>query len=89
MSNKFHIKITNNETGEVIHDSDTCAIFGGYAKEDGAVGMACAHCGPVEHAKAMHAAETSIKEVYRLHPELKLMVLLTEARSTVEERREE
>lgn len=88
MNNKFHIKITDNETGEVLFDTDTCAITGGYVTEDGAVGIALAHCNTRNHAKAIHAAETSINHLYSNHPELKLAVLLTAAGSTLEERTE-
>ena len=89
MNNKFHIKITDNETGEVIQEIDTCAIIGGYATEDGAVGTALAHCNSRNHAKAIHAAETAINNVYNRNPELKIVVLLTAAGSTLEERIEQ
>lgn len=89
MNNKFHIKITDNETGEVLQESDTCAIIGGYATEDGAVGMALAHCNARDHAKAIHAAETAINTAYTRNPELKIAVLLTAAGSTLEERIEQ
>lgn len=89
MNNKFHIKITDNETGEVLQEADTCAIVGGYVNEEGSVGMALIHCNTLEHAKAIHAAEASINQMYSRRPELKLLVLLTSANSTIEERTEE
>ena len=87
MSNKFHIKITNNETGEVLQEADTCAIMGGFAVEGGAVGVVLTECSPLEHGMAINAAEEAIKQVYREHPELKLAAMLASVGSTTEEKR--
>lgn len=87
MEKKFNIKITNNETGEVLQEADTCAIIGGYVNDEGAVGMLFTHCSPLDHASAINAAESAVNDSYRAHPELKLMALFVAADSTVEEKR--
>ncbi len=89
MDKRFHIKITNNETGEVLQEADTCAIIGGYTNDEGAVGILLAHCSPLDHARAINAAETAINHIYQVRPELKLMALFTSANTTVEEKRAE
>jgi hypothetical protein len=86
MNKKFHIKITNNETGEVLQEADTCAIMGGYTVDDGAVGMALTDCSAREHGRAINAAEQTIKHVYQSHPELMFAVMLASAKSTTEEK---
>ena len=90
MDKKFNIKITNNETGEVLHEADTCAIIGGFVNDEGAVGLLLTHCHPMDHATAINAAETAINKSYQFHPELKLMTLFASANSeTVEKNAEE
>lgn len=89
MEKKFNIKITNNETGEVLQEADTCAIIGGYVNDEGAVGMLLTHCSPLDHARAINAAESAVNASYRARPELKLMALFVAADSTVEEKKVE
>ena len=40
---KYHIKITDNETGEVIDDIDALCIFGGIGTEEGVRECALSH----------------------------------------------
>ena len=89
MEKRFNIKITNNETGEVLQEADTCAIIGGYVNDEGAVGILLTHCTPLDHARAINAAESAVNASYRARPELKLMALFVAAESTVEEERAE
>lgn len=43
--NKFHIKITDNETGEILRDRDACAIIGSFvADPDDVCAMVYTHC---------------------------------------------
>ena len=85
MEKTFHITITDNETGRVIQEADTCAIIGGYTIDDGATGMAVVHCNDIELAHALNAAEAAVAATYQKKPELKLLTLLTSADSTIEE----
>lgn len=89
MDKKFHIRISNNETGEVLQEADTCAIIGGYVNDEGAVGMLLTHCSPLDHARAINAAESAVNASYRARPELKLMALFVAADSTIEEKKVE
>ena len=89
MNKKFHIKITNNETGEVLQEADTCAIMGGYTVDEGAVGMALVDCSTREHGMAINAAEQAIEHVYQNHPGLRFAAMFASANSTTEEKRAE
>ena len=40
---KYHITLTDNETGEIITDADIFAIFGAIAHEDGVAQCAFSH----------------------------------------------
>ena len=86
MDKKFNIKITNNETGEVLHEADTCAIIGGFVNDEGAIGLLLTSCHPMDHAKAINAAESAINKSYQFHPELKLVALFASANSEIEEK---
>ena len=86
MEKKFNIKITDNETGKVIQEADTCCIIGGYVNDEGAAGMCVVHCNSIDYAKALNAAETAINTAYKNQPELKLLTLLTSAHCTTEEK---
>lgn len=86
MDKKFNIKITDNETGEVLQEADTCAIIGGFVNDEGAVGILLTHCKPMDHAKAINAAEAAINKSYQARPELKLMALFASVNSEIEEK---
>jgi hypothetical protein len=64
MSKKtFHINIVDNETNEVVFDTDIRALIGGVKTEDGAQGLVLASCNDLELARAIVAAEHSTKTV--------------------------
>lgn len=57
---KFHITITDNETGETIVDQDTKAIIGAFdSDEDSTAGMGFTHCNATE----LLATATGAKKV--------------------------
>ena len=70
---KFHLTITNNETGEVLHDVDACAIIAGVneGKENGSIAMV--DCGPVDLLEALMTTEETVQDVYTEHPELRAL----------------
>ncbi|MBP3590191.1 MAG: hypothetical protein J6J61_06405 [Muribaculaceae bacterium] len=77
---KFHITITNNETGETLHDADTCAIIAGVneGEESGCIVMV--DCGPIALAETLEAAKTAAKTAVHTatdkHPEIKALAEL-------------
>lgn len=70
---KFHITITNNETGETLKDDDACAILGAYHIGEGAVGVAAIESDPFELAHTLTSAEHTIDVVKAQRPELVLL----------------
>jgi len=61
---KFHIKITDNETGRIIEDADIACIFGGIGFEDSTAQIALAHeASTLSVAKALIAANKVIEKV--------------------------
>ena len=75
---KFHITITNNETGETLHDLDTKAIVGAILDDDGTFQIAFNKCNVNDMLNVIDGAERTLKHIYKKHPELALFKALTE-----------
>lgn len=76
----FHITITDNETGEVIHDSDVIAILGAlHFGEDNTSGITLSNCGVMSLAQAVDTVKKVIEGLYDENPELKIIELFFEA----------
>jgi hypothetical protein len=88
MEKKFHITITDNKSGRVIQEADTCAIIGGYTVDDGSNGMCIVSCNSANLARAVNAAEAAVDAIYQKNPELKLLALMASVGSTIEEKTE-
>ena len=41
---KFHLTIKNNETGEILHDTDCNAIIGGITDNEKSTSVVLTHC---------------------------------------------
>lgn len=67
---KFHITITNNDTGEAIHDHDTNAIIGAVALDETVRGITLANCTAVEMANTISAAQKTIERAINGHTSL-------------------
>ena len=84
---KFHITITDNETGKVIHDVDVNAIVGGISISDTDVhGLAIARCNELDLAKAVLAAENATKNIKKKKgAKFKRFVRVLSRRTTTDE----
>lgn len=71
---KFHITITDNETGETLKDRDACCIIGACNVGEYTEGMALVHCSAPDLANAINGAEKSINHMKSEHPELELLL---------------
>ena len=71
---KFHITITNIETGETLHDSDACAIMAAVNDGTGTRGMTLTECDAFDLAEVLASAERSLRDVYDKEPELRPLV---------------
>ena len=73
---KFHITITNNETGETIHDTDACAILASINVGSTTREVQAVACGPEEFAKALNGAESIVRHVRDRYPEVGAVAML-------------
>lgn len=65
---KFHITIRNNETGEILHDLDTCVIIGAFDVDEEATGrLVYTACNAIElEATATAAVLAALKATHPL-----------------------
>lgn len=73
---KFHITITDNETGETLKDSDACCIIGAFNQGEYTAGMAITCCTAPDLAITINGAEDAINHIKSEHPELELLLKL-------------
>ena len=76
---KFHITITNNETGEILHDNDTAAIIGAYAFANGAYAIGLTACNGITLMATINTAEHVVKRLLEEHPMSKAIYGLIKA----------
>ncbi|MBR5865745.1 MAG: hypothetical protein IKY89_05680 [Alistipes sp.] len=67
---KFHITITDNETGETLHDSDTIAIIGVFHDGEEAHGIGYTLCNPLRLAHTLRSCENVLDATRERNPEL-------------------
>lgn len=60
---KFHIIITDTETGKVVHEADTNAIIGGYKTEGGSDSICVASCDDFDLSCSIVAARDAISAI--------------------------
>ena len=71
---KFHITITNNETGETLCNADAGVIIAAIEEGEGKVRQFAACEGsPVALGSTILSAEELVKNLYNRHPELELL----------------
>lgn len=74
---KFHITITNNETGESVFDTDSDAIIGAVCNDTGATAIAFTNCGTKTYAQTIAAVQMVVngllKEDKKLNPLVRKM----------------
>lgn len=85
---EFHITITDNETGETIHDSDTNAIVGSILDDDGVFVIGQTHCNGDELLNAVIGAERAIEQLYENNPVLFFLKMMAK-KETKEEATDE
>ena len=73
----YNITIIGNNTKEVLLDQEVKAVIGAVVVDDKLTqGMVCAHCGPLDLARAVQGAEASIKDLRRRKPKLALAEMI-------------
>ena len=60
---KYHIEITDNETGKVLEDSDCSCLIGSFGNSQGAAEVAVYSCGLIDIVATVTSALKSIEKV--------------------------
>lgn len=81
MSKEFHITITNNTTGETLHDTDVCAIVGAFNEGERTAVVCLTACNAFDIAATINGANKAIQHICADHPELELFAKLLDGRS--------
>ena len=68
----FHITITNNETGETLHDADVCAIVGAFNEGERTAVVGLTMCNALDIAETINGAKDAIQHICADHPEIDL-----------------
>ena len=74
----YHIKIVDNETGNVIADTDTNCIIGAFNESNGTRQIGIVKCNIVDLTATCAGAKESIDNMTKNHPFAKLMLAVTE-----------
>lgn len=82
---KFHLVITDNETGETHIDCDTKCIIGAFEDGNRSGSLAIAACNAIELAGSISAARGVIKRVLSEKPKIAALVEMEELFSKLKE----
>ncbi len=87
---RFHITITDKETGETLHDSDANVIIGAYGDGEETCALANTHCSLKDMSIAVLATNNAIAQLKANHEELRPLVeLMTLFKDAEREKQEE
>lgn len=70
---RFHITIKDNETGEIMHDSDTTAIIGAFDSQDKTECIAAIECNPMTLASTVNGVKSVLEVIIDKYPEAKAL----------------
>lgn len=76
--NKYHLKITDNETNEIIKEIDFNALFMGYDSDDDTGYTEVVRAQPIECAVAISAAREGMNQFVKQHKETAFFVEMAE-----------
>lgn len=71
---KYHVKITDNETGEVIADKNYNCMIGAFGYEDGASEMAIFDCNMISILGTVEAALKAVERTCKSDPAIEFCV---------------
>ena len=76
---RFHVTITDNETGATLFDEDACAIIAGINVGERSSQLTISYCNGFDLASAVAAAEGAAEQMYEENPELEPLAKLQKA----------
>jgi len=71
---KYHVKITDNETGEVITDNNYNCLIGAFGHNDGASEMAICDCEILSIVGTVEAALKAVERICKSDPAIEYVV---------------
>lgn len=86
---KWHITITENETGNTTLDIDTNAIIAAIDENEGTRALCMTRCDPITLAAALHSAQGIIEKQKALNPLVAMLMTIGSAAEESEEAIEE
>lgn len=75
---KYHITITDNETGEILHDHDTNLVIGAIGVEDGVNSLCITNCSGLRLLTGLVAAKKAVHKIEQGEPVLAQLSALGE-----------
>ena len=72
----FHIVITNNETGETLHEGDACAILASMNNGQEVENLISVDCDTVDFAETLHSVKGVAQEVCDRHPDVATVAMI-------------
>ena len=81
---KYHITITNNETGEIVHDYDTSAVIGGISLKEGVAAIGLTACPSLVTALTIDGAQIAINKIRDDNPKVAMMELFLAMKDALE-----
>lgn len=76
---KFHVTITDNETGEALYDRDACAVLASINSGDGVIMHESLACNSLDFAFTLNTAQNLVRKVVNEHPEIALLTMCVQA----------
>jgi hypothetical protein len=71
---KYHVKITDNETGEVLNHLDTNCIIGAFGNEIGALEISVFDCKMISILATVEAALKAVERTCKSDPAIEFVV---------------
>lgn len=70
---RYHITITDNETGKIEHDADACVIICACKEGDGVANLVAVDAGALSFAEVFADMLRTMKNITKSHPEIPLI----------------
>lgn len=76
---RFHIIITDNETGETMHDLDACAILASINAGDRVRNVHAINCNASDYAETLNGVQNIVYDVVTEHPRVATLAAIISA----------
>ena len=70
---RYHITITDNETGKIEHDADACVIIGAFGDKEGVANLVAVDAGAVTFAKTFADMSRTMARIAMQQPGIAIL----------------